>query len=99
MNNALPIQEDANKLFPAHIKAFIFDLDGTLADTMPAHYKACQIVGEKYGFVFPEAFFYECAGMPTTAAFDLLFKKKTSPWTLWPSDLKRKLYTIHFYMK
>lgn len=76
MNNALPIQEDAGKLFPAHIKAFIFDLDGTLADTMPAHYKACQIVGEKYGFVFPETFFYECAGMPTTAAFDLLFKKE-----------------------
>ena len=61
--------------FPCNYKALIFDLDGTLADTMPVHYKACQIVCNKYGFDFPEDFFYAEAGKPTLAVFELLIKK------------------------
>ena len=61
--------------FPCNYKALIFDLDGTLADTMPVHYKACQIVCNKYGFDFPEDFFYAEAGKPTLAVFELLMKK------------------------
>jgi len=61
--------------FPCNYKALIFDLDGTLADTMPVHYKACQIVCNKYGFDFPEDFFYAEAGKPTSAVFELLMKK------------------------
>ncbi len=60
---------------PSNYKALIFDLDGTLADTMPAHYKACQIVCNKYGFDFPEDFFYAEAGKPTLEVFELLMKK------------------------
>ena len=29
----------------------LFDLDGTLADTMPIHYKACQMVCKKNGII------------------------------------------------
>ena len=61
--------------FPCNYKALIFDLDGTLADTMPVHYKACQIVCNKYGFDFPEDFFYAEAGKPTLTVFELLIKK------------------------
>jgi len=61
--------------FPCNYKALIFDLDGTLADTMPVHYKACQIVCNKYGFDFPEDFFYAEAGKPTLVVFELLMKK------------------------
>lgn len=60
---------------PDNYKALIFDLDGTLADTMPAHYKACQIVCNKYGFDFPEDFFYAEAGKPTLEVFELLMEK------------------------
>ena len=60
---------------PKNYKALIFDLDGTLADTMPAHYKACQIVCNKYGFDFPEDFFYEEAGKPTLEVFEALMIK------------------------
>jgi beta-phosphoglucomutase family hydrolase len=44
---------------------FIFDLDGTLADTMPAHYRAWQVTAKHYGLSFPEDTFYALGGMPT----------------------------------
>lgn len=46
-------------------RGLIFDIDGTLADTMPAHFKAWQRVSRKYGFEYPEALFYKLSGMPT----------------------------------
>jgi beta-phosphoglucomutase family hydrolase len=60
---------------PSHFKAFIFDLDGTLADTMPIHYKACRMVCNKYGFEFPEDYFYQEAGKPTLEVFKSLIDK------------------------
>jgi len=45
--------------------AAIFDLDGTLADTMPVHYRAWQEVAGRHGLVFPEARFYSLGGVPT----------------------------------
>lgn len=56
--------------------AIIFDLDGTLADTMPLHYEACNAVCEKRGFSFPLDFFYAEAGKPTTEVFLNLIKLK-----------------------
>jgi beta-phosphoglucomutase family hydrolase len=46
-------------------QAFIFDLDGTLADTMPAHFVAWTTVAGRYGLSFPERRFYSMGGMPT----------------------------------
>tara|TARA_B100000767_G_C19630501_1_gene478066 strand:+ start:381 stop:959 length:579 start_codon:yes stop_codon:yes gene_type:complete len=60
---------------PENYKAFIFDLDGTLADTMPLHYKACQIVCKREGFDFPEDYFYQEAGKPTLEVFRNLVEK------------------------
>lgn len=50
-------------------KGLIFDLDGTLADTMPVHYKACQDVCVPRGFDFPLDFFFDMAGIPTIPCF------------------------------
>jgi HAD superfamily hydrolase (TIGR01509 family) len=46
-------------------QAFIFDLDGTLADTMPAHYVAWTAVARRHGLSFPEDRFYALGGVPT----------------------------------
>jgi HAD superfamily hydrolase (TIGR01509 family) len=46
-------------------QAFIFDLDGTLADTMPSHYVAWTKVAAHHGLTFPEARFYSLGGVPT----------------------------------
>src|SRR5688572_8956100 len=48
-----------------HSEALIFDCDGTLADTMPAHYRAWVDVLLPHGIPFPEDRFYALAGTPT----------------------------------
>lgn len=52
--------------------AFIFDCDGTLADTMPTHFKAWQIALGKAASDFPEAMFYELGGVPTSRVVEIL---------------------------
>jgi beta-phosphoglucomutase-like phosphatase (HAD superfamily) len=43
----------------------IFDCDGTLADTMPAHYRAWLHVTDAHGIAFDEDRFYALGGRPT----------------------------------
>ncbi|MBN1925245.1 MAG: HAD-IA family hydrolase [Prolixibacteraceae bacterium] len=45
-------------------KALIFDIDGTLADTMPTHYRAFQNVLGRYGISFSWDYFLKFAGIP-----------------------------------
>ena len=45
--------------------ALLFDCDGTLADTMPAHYRAWLRVTGAHGIDFDEEQFYGFAGRPT----------------------------------
>ena len=45
--------------------ALLFDCDGTLADTMPAHYRAWLTVCEAHGMTFDEDRFYALGGRPT----------------------------------
>ena len=49
----------------AAVTAAIFDLDGTLADTMPVHYRVWMEVAPRYGITFPEERFYSMGGVPT----------------------------------
>ncbi len=43
---------------------YIFDCDGTLADTMPLHFRAWSRAMAEEGAEFPEAVFYEWGGRP-----------------------------------
>lgn len=45
--------------------ALLFDCDGTLADTMPAHYRAWLAVTTSHGIAFDEDRFYSLGGRPT----------------------------------
>jgi beta-phosphoglucomutase family hydrolase len=54
------------------IKGIIFDCDGTLADTMPLHWKAWQTVTTKHGLHFPEDRFYSLGGVPSRDIFKML---------------------------
>ncbi len=45
-------------------KALIFDLDGTLADTMPVHFWAYKNILAAYGIDFTPALFATLAGIP-----------------------------------
>ena len=57
---------------PAGTKGLIFDCDGTIADTMPLHYKAWVAALREHGHDFPEALFYEMAGIPSVRIIELL---------------------------
>jgi HAD superfamily hydrolase (TIGR01509 family) len=57
---------------PPGTTALIFDCDGTLADTMPAHYAAWTRTLNRYGIPFPEDRFYSLGGMPTGRIITLL---------------------------
>lgn len=46
-------------------RALIFDLDGTLSNSLPVHVATWNIVGEKYGFTFDPQIVHEMTGRPT----------------------------------
>ena len=45
-------------------KAYLFDCDGTIANSMPLHYIAWQKALGEHGAEFPEDIFYQWGGMP-----------------------------------
>lgn len=47
------------------LQGLIFDCDGTLADTMPLHWRVWQTLARKHGFDLPEQRFYAFGGVPT----------------------------------
>jgi HAD superfamily hydrolase (TIGR01549 family) len=57
---------------PAGTAGLIFDCDGTLADTMPAHYKAWTAMLGRFNIPFPEPRFYAMGGMPTAQIIRVL---------------------------
>ena len=48
-------------------KALIFDLDGTLSDSLPVHMATWNTLGESFGFIFEDRIVHEMTGMPTIA--------------------------------
>ncbi|WP_165314055.1 beta-phosphoglucomutase family hydrolase [Vibrio ziniensis] len=46
-------------------KGLIFDMDGTLIDTMPAHVDAWRVTAEKFGFPFDGKWLQSMGGMPS----------------------------------
>ncbi len=44
--------------------ALVFDCDGTLVDTMPAHWRAWNATATRYNLDFPEDRFYALGGVP-----------------------------------
>jgi beta-phosphoglucomutase family hydrolase len=56
----------------SEIRGIIFDMDGTLADTMPSHYEAWSVILERYGLEMSEDRFYALGGWPTERVADLL---------------------------
>lgn len=52
--------------------AYLFDLDGTVADTMPGHYRAWSAALAAHGAELPEALFYEWGGIPPLRVVEML---------------------------
>lgn len=52
--------------------ALIFDIDGTLIDTMPLHFVAWMEASRKHGFPFDERTFLAMAGMPAVKIIETI---------------------------
>ncbi len=60
------------KLPEGPFKAYLFDCDGTIADSMPLHYVAWRRALGEHGCKFPEELFYAWGGMPTVQIVETL---------------------------
>ena len=58
------------------IKGLIFDCDGTLANTMPLHWRAWQVIANKYKLTFPEDRFYSLGGVPSRDILKMLAEEQ-----------------------
>ena len=53
-------------------RGIIFDCDGTLADTMPLHWRAWQVISRRHGLALNEERFYSLGGVPSRDILKLL---------------------------
>jgi beta-phosphoglucomutase family hydrolase len=63
------------KLPPGSFGAYLFDCDGTIADSMPLHYLAWKKVLGEWNCEFEEELFYSLGGMPIVEIIATLNKK------------------------
>ena len=57
---------------PGEFDAYLFDLDGTVADSMPLHFRAWTRAIRDAGGEFPEELFYAWGGVPIERIVELL---------------------------
>jgi beta-phosphoglucomutase-like phosphatase (HAD superfamily) len=60
------------KLPEGPFKAYLFDCDGTIVDSMPLHYVAWKQALGEWNLEFPERKFYAWGGMPTVQIVETL---------------------------
>jgi beta-phosphoglucomutase family hydrolase len=80
-------------------KALIFDLDGTLANTMPIHYIAWKNAAAKYGIDFTIEVFMQLAGIPlypTVEKLNEMFGKNIDPREM--GDIKEEEFEANMHL-
>jgi HAD superfamily hydrolase (TIGR01509 family) len=63
------------KLPNGSFRAYLFDCDGTIADSMPLHYRAWEKALAEWNCKFDEKLFYEWGGMPVSEIISTLNQK------------------------
>jgi beta-phosphoglucomutase-like phosphatase (HAD superfamily) len=62
-----------------HPQGIIFDCDGTLADTMPLHWRAWRVIATRHRLQFPEDRFYSLGGVPSRDILKMLSLEQGIP--------------------
>ncbi len=88
---------------PAPFRALIFDCDGTLVDTAPAHFNAIRLALEQQGHTMEETWYMQRTGLTPDALLDahdarLAAEPPSTGASLAPLDRDRvfRTYTGHF---
>lgn len=63
------------RLPPGSFGAYLFDCDGTIADSMPLHYVAWKKALAEWNCMFDEPLFYSLGGTPVAEIVSMLNKK------------------------
>jgi HAD superfamily hydrolase (TIGR01509 family) len=63
------------RLPPGKFSAYLFDCDGTIADSMPLHFEAWARALSPWGCPFPVSLFRSWAGLPVPATVERLNEK------------------------
>lgn len=71
------------------VKGLIFDLDGTLADTMPWHYKAWQKACRRFGIDMDTAFLQKLSGAPGRTIADAIIEESGMQGIISPDEIIR----------
>jgi len=61
------------------VRGLIFDCDGTLADTMPLHWRAWETVLRRYPIQFSRERFYSLGGVPSRDILKMLSEEQGIP--------------------
>ena len=69
-------------------RALIFDCDGTLADSMPLHWRAWNAVCKRNGIELPEERFYKLGGVPSQKILAML--KQEQGLSFNPAEISRQ---------
>ena len=68
----LVVMSDPLPIPTGNYRAYLFDLDGTLADSMPLHLRSWQQAVREYGGDFPLELFWAWGGIPLTRTVEML---------------------------
>ena len=60
-------------------EGLIFDMDGTLIDTMPVHAKAWRMVGKQFGYEFDSQIMYNLGGATVRTIAEEMMKSANMP--------------------
>lgn len=72
-------------LDPAIIRGYqglIFDMDGTLIDTMPAHEEAWRQTGDYFGYALNGKLMYQLSGAPTYTIAEAIMREGGMPMSM-----------------
>ncbi len=73
--------------------ALVFDMDGTVIDSMPSHFEAWSRVALEFGLTFSRERFYQLGGVPTFQTLEILSKESNKTIDIPAAKaMKEKLY-------
>jgi beta-phosphoglucomutase-like phosphatase (HAD superfamily) len=79
---------------PGEFEAYLFDCDGTVADSMPLHYLAWKQALGEWGCDFTEQRFYELGGLPIVNIIELLGREQGIDMPV--SDVAQRKEELYF---
>src|SRR5438270_8037074 len=87
---------DALGIPARNFAAYLFDLDGTIADSMPLHFTSWTQAVEEAGGTFPEADFYALGGVTLPKTVEILNERYG--YSMSPAETARRKEQLYLQM-